>query len=141
MNLLTVQGPKELEKFIRMPFQLYKNDDRWVPPLVSSELKMMDPKRNPFYQHSEAVHFMVEHEGRLVGRISAIDNKLHNETQKEKTGFWGYFESENDPAISGALFDAAADWLPAGHADSRPGRGVRHRDRWGQGHRAAQRDP
>ena len=72
---------------------------------------MMDPKRNPFYQHAEAAHFLMEHDGKLVGRISAIDNKLHNEVQKEKTGFWGYFESENNPDISGPLFDAAADWL------------------------------
>jgi hypothetical protein len=38
VNLLTVQGPKQLEQFIRMPFQLYRDDTRWVPPLVSSEL-------------------------------------------------------------------------------------------------------
>jgi GNAT superfamily N-acetyltransferase len=111
MNLITVSGKKQLDDFIRMPFQLYKGDDKWVPPLVSAEHKMMDPKRNPFYEHSEAAHFMIEKDGRLVGRISAIDNKLHNEVQKEKTGFWGYFESENDPEISHALFEAAAGWL------------------------------
>jgi GNAT superfamily N-acetyltransferase len=111
MNLITVNGQKQLDDFIRMPFRLYKGDDKWVAPLVSAEQKMMDPKRNPFYEHAEAAHFMIEKDGQLVGRISAIDNKLHNETQKEKTGFWGYFESENDPAISDALFTAAADWL------------------------------
>jgi len=36
---------------------------------------------------------------------------LHNETQKEKTGFWGYFECENDPEVATLLFDTAADWL------------------------------
>jgi GNAT superfamily N-acetyltransferase len=111
MNLSTVQGFKQVDAFIRMPFRLYQDDPKWVPPLVSAEHKMMDPKRNPFYEHSEAAHFLIERDGQLVGRISAIDNRLHNEIQKEKTGFWGYFESENDPAISGALFDAAADWL------------------------------
>jgi GNAT superfamily N-acetyltransferase len=94
-----------------MPFRLYRGDDKWVPPLISSEHKMLDPRRNPFYQHSEAAHFMVEKDGRLAGRISAIENRLHNEVQKEKTGFWGYFECENDPEVSDALFAAAADWL------------------------------
>jgi GNAT superfamily N-acetyltransferase len=111
VNLMTVESREQMDQFIRLPFRIYKDDDRWVPPLVCAEHRMMDPRRNPFYDHSEAAHFLLEHEGRLVGRISAIDNKLHNQVQKEKTGFWGYFESENDPAASGALFDAAAGWL------------------------------
>lgn len=111
MNVFQVATPKQLDDFIRLPFRIYQGDTRWVPPLVSAERRMMDPKRNPFYQHAEAAHFLAEHDGRLVGRISAIDNRLHNEVQKEKTGFWGYFESDNDPAISAALFDAAAGWL------------------------------
>ncbi|HZE98439.1 MAG TPA: GNAT family N-acetyltransferase [Planctomycetota bacterium] len=111
MKLLTASSPRELETFIRMPFRLYHDDTRWIPPLVSSELRMMNPKVNPFYRHSEAAHFMVERDGKLIGRISAIDNRLHNETQKEKTGFWGYFECENDPEVATLLFDTAADWL------------------------------
>ena len=111
MKLITVSGASQLEQFIRMPFRLYREDPRWVPPLVSAELKMMDPQRNPFYDHAEAAHFMLERDGQLVGRISAINNKLHNQVQNQKTGFWGYYESENDPAVSGALFEAAAAWL------------------------------
>jgi GNAT superfamily N-acetyltransferase len=111
MNLIEVQGIAQLKQFIRLPFGLYREDPRWVPPLVSAEMKMMDPKRNPFYDHAEAAHFMIEKDGRLVGRISAIDNKLHNQVQNQKTGFWGYFESENDPEISARLFGAAGDWL------------------------------
>jgi len=111
MNLITVSGSAQMDRFIKLPFRLYRDDPRWVPPLISAERKMLDPDRNPFYDHSEAAHFMVEKDGQLVGRISAIDNKLHNQVQNQKTGFWGYFESENDPAISSMLFDAAADWL------------------------------
>ena len=111
MNVFQVSGKKQLDTFIRLPFQIYAGDNRWVPPLVSAEHKMMDPKRNPFYQHAEAAHFLAEKDGRLVGRISAIDNRLHNEVQKEKTGFWGYFESENNQEIADALFAKAADWL------------------------------
>ena len=111
MNLIPVDGKRQLDDFIRLPFRLYEGDTRWVPPLISAEHKMLDPRRNPFYQHAEAAHFMIEKDGKLVGRISAIDNRLHNEVQKEKTGFWGYFESENDPEVSDALFAAAADWM------------------------------
>ena len=111
MNLITVSGSALLDRFIRLPFRLYRDDPRWVPPLISTERKMLDPDRNPFYDHADAAHFLVERDGVPVGRISAIDNKLHNQVQHEKTGFWGYFESENDPAIASMLFEAAAGWL------------------------------
>jgi hypothetical protein len=49
-------------------------------------------------------------EGRDVGRIAAVVDRNHNEFQGEKTGFFGFFECENDPVTAGLLFDAAAAW-------------------------------
>jgi GNAT superfamily N-acetyltransferase len=111
MNIVPVTTPKQLDDFIRLPFRLYQDDTNFVPPLVASERKMMDPKRNPFYEHAEAAHFLAEKDGRLAGRISAIVNRAHNEFHHEKTGFWGYFESENDDETARALFDRAGAWL------------------------------
>ncbi|HLF94801.1 MAG TPA: GNAT family N-acetyltransferase [Planctomycetota bacterium] len=111
MNIVPVADARQLDAFIRLPFALYQGDPNFVPPLVASEKKMMDPKRNPFYDHAEAAHFLAEKDGRLVGRISAILNRTHNEIHAEKTGFWGYFDCENDEATAKALFDRAGAWL------------------------------
>jgi GNAT superfamily N-acetyltransferase len=111
VNVLPVQDAARKEDFIRLPFRLYQADRNWVPPLLSAERKMLDPARNPFYRHAEAAHFLAEKDGRIAGRISAIANRLHNETQGDKTGFWGYFETENDPEVAQALLDRAAAWL------------------------------
>jgi GNAT superfamily N-acetyltransferase len=111
MKIVPVTTPRELDSFVRLPFRLYKDDTKFVPPLIASEKKMLDPRRNPFYDHAEAAHFLAEKEGQLVGRISAIVNRTHNEVHRETTGFWGYFESENDLETSSALFDRAAAWL------------------------------
>jgi GNAT superfamily N-acetyltransferase len=111
MEIAPVTDPRDLEAFIRLPFRLYAQDTNWVPPLLSAERKMLDPKRNPFFEHAEARHFLARQDGRIVGRISAIVNRAHNEFHNEKTGWWGYFECENDTAAARALFDAAAAWL------------------------------
>lgn len=111
MSITPVTDGRQFEEFIRLPFRLYATDANWVPPLLSSERKMIDPKRNPFYDHAEAVHFLAWKDGRIAGRISAIVNRLHNEFHQEKSGFWGYFECEDDPALACELFDAAAAWL------------------------------
>ncbi len=111
MNVLPVTDARGLDAFVRLPFRLYAQDHNWVPPLVSAEKKTLDPGRNPFWKHAEAAHFLAEKDGRIAGRVSAIVNHAHNQFHQEKTGFWGYFESEDDPEVAGALFDRAGAWL------------------------------
>jgi GNAT superfamily N-acetyltransferase len=72
---------------------------------------LLDRSRNPFFEHAEAEYFLAEREGRVVGRIAAIANRLHNETHLDRIGFFGFFECERDQAVADALFGAAAEWL------------------------------
>jgi GNAT superfamily N-acetyltransferase len=78
--------------------------------------KLLDPAKNPFFDHAEAEYFLAERDGRVVGRIAAISNGLHNQIHGDRVGFFGFFECEYDQAVADALFDAAACWLAAkGH--------------------------
>ncbi len=106
-----VRSKKELKQFIRLPWQLYKDDAAWVPPLLSEEKKRLDKKNNPFFEHADAEYFLAQHQGKVVGRISAQVDHLHNETHQEKSGFFGFFECINDEAVSKALLNTAASWL------------------------------
>ena len=54
--------------------------------------------------------FVARRDGRDVGRIAAIVDRNHNEFHGERAAFFGYFESENDPAVAKVLLDAAAGW-------------------------------
>jgi GNAT superfamily N-acetyltransferase len=110
MNITQVATPQDLDRFIRMPWPIYGKDPHWVPPLVDAERKMLDSKKNPFYQRTEAQHLLLEDGGKPIGRISAFVNRGHNEFHGEKTAFWGYFESENRPEAAKSLFDAVHAW-------------------------------
>ncbi len=110
-DISVVRDARELDRFIRMPWELYRGDANWVPPLVSAERKTLDRGRNPFWKHAEAEHFLARRDGRIVGRISAIVNHAHNELHKESCGWFGWFECENDPTPARALFGAAEEWL------------------------------
>ncbi len=111
MKVVPVEDARLRNLFIRLPWQIYAGDKNWVPPLIATEKKMLDPRRNPFYHHADACHFLALDGERPVGRVSAIVNHLHNELHNEKTGFWGYFECEDRPETAEALFDAASAWL------------------------------
>ncbi len=106
-----VSGRKDLHRFVMFPWSIYRDDPNWVPPLIADVKKMFQPEKHPFHQHAEVEPFLAFREGNLVGRIAAIVNHRHNEFHDEKTGFFGFFESINDPLVSGALLEKAAAWV------------------------------
>jgi len=106
-----VRGRRDLEAFVALPYQLYRRDPRWVPPLRRDVRQLLSPTKNPFFEHGEAGYFLARREGRVVGRIAAIHNRLHNQVHGDRVGFFGFFESVDDAAVAAALVDAAAAWL------------------------------
>lgn len=101
----------ERRAFLGLPWVLYKGDPNWVPPLRMSQKELVGYSRHPFYEKNEVQTFLAWRDGRPVGRIAAIHNRGHNELYKEARGFWGFFESIDDPAVAGGLFDAVRDWF------------------------------
>ncbi len=83
----------------------------WVPPLRRDVTALLSRSRNPFFDHGEAEYFLALRSGTVVGRIAAIVNRLHNETHNDRTGFFGFFETERDPAVALALTEAASAWV------------------------------
>ena len=97
--------------FIDLHYRLYRDDPIWVPPLRSEEAKLMDRSKNPFFEHAEVEHFLARRDGRVVGRIAAIENRRHNEFHEDRWGFFGFFDVEaGDQEAATALIDAARTW-------------------------------
>lgn len=105
-------APRESRRvFLDLAWTVNRRDPHWVPPLRMVAAKAIDPRKHPFHQHAEVALFLAERGGKAVGRVAAIDNRLHNETHGERTGFFGLFECLDDPEAAAALLEAAAAWL------------------------------
>ncbi len=111
IEIRPVRGRRDLGRFIRLPWAIYRGNDCWVPPLLAERRRFLDRRRNPFFRHSEAELYLAERDGEVVGRIAAILYRRHLETYDDATGFFGFFESIDDRTVAGALLDAAAGWL------------------------------
>lgn len=111
LTIRQVESKSDRKKFVLMPWLVYRDDPRWVPPLIQDRLETIDPKKNPFFEHGQAALFLAERDGRAVGRITAHTNRLHNEYHQDKTGFFGFFECIDDEAVARALLERAEDWL------------------------------
>lgn len=108
-----VQSKTDVERFVRLPWSLYQNDPVWVPPLLSDVRELLNPKKNPYFQHAKAAFFLAEKNGVLVGRISAQVCDLVQHHMGRGTGQWGLLELTNDAEVATALFQVAENWLRA----------------------------
>lgn len=114
VEIKPVETRAERRAFVRFPWQIYPGRyPAWVPPLLVEEHKRIDPGKNPFFGHGSVQLFLAYKEGRIAGRIAAIENSLHNEFHSDKVGFFGLFESVEDREVASALLDTAAGWVAA----------------------------
>jgi hypothetical protein len=111
LELRPVRGRKELNAFIKLPWQIYAGDPAWVPPLIREQRKILDRSRHPFHLHAEVEYFLARRGGRVVGRIAVFVNPRYNRFHEDRTGFFGFLEVENDPEACTALLECAEGWL------------------------------
>src|SRR5215212_10450147 len=109
LKIRAVESRADLKRFITYPFERYRDDPHWVPPLLFAERQKFDPKKNPFYEHARVELSLAERGGEVVGRVAAIDDDNHNRTYDDNLVFFGFFEA-NDRAAAEALFSRVEDW-------------------------------
>ncbi len=111
IEVKTLHPQKDIVKFLKFAWKIYKDDPNWVPPLMMDKKKLLNKNKNPFFKTSQMEMFMAYKGGEPVGRIAAIKNDTHNKIHKENIGFFGFFECINDQEVANALLDTAKDWL------------------------------
>lgn len=111
MRVRELAAGESVSRFIDVAWRINAPDPNWVPPLRRDLKVLLDRRRHPFHEHADVAYFLAERGGEAVGRIAAIVNHRHNEFHGERTGFFGFFEAEDDDEIAGALFAAATEWL------------------------------
>lgn len=111
LQIEAVSSPASLKDFIAVPWELYSDDPHWIPPLLFEIKQRLDVNKNPFFAHAHWQAWIARRGGKLVGRISAQVDQLHQERYGDKTGYFGMIEFEDNPETSAALFQAAENWL------------------------------
>lgn len=106
VNVERVSGRRAFKEFALYPYRKYASDATWVAPLRVSQFELLDPKKNPFFEHARATLYLAREGGKVVGRIALLDDDLHNETHPDDNlAFFGFFEAENE-GVAAALFAA-----------------------------------
>lgn len=101
----------DITPFLDAAHEVFKGDPNFVPPLDFEIKERLSPKKNPFFKRGEATLFTAWRDGKVVGRISAQIDREHLRTWNDDTGFFGFFDTIDDPEVAKALLDAASAWL------------------------------
>lgn len=110
IRIENVSSKQDVNRFVKFPYQIYKGDPNWVPPMISDVKAKLNPRKNPFFDHSEVDLFLAYKGDALAGRIAAIRDEYHNQIHQDNVAFFGMYESINDPDVAKALLDRAAAW-------------------------------
>jgi hypothetical protein len=110
IEVVPVSTASDIRKFVDFPFSLYRSNRFWVPPLKKAEAEMLQPDKNPAWEHCDAQFWIARKNGRTVGRIGAIINHLHNQKTGEQLCRFTRMEFIDDPEVSAALVDIAVHW-------------------------------
>ena len=110
IEIVRVKDKRDLLRFIEFPLALYRDDPLYTPQLTH-DLKVHFSPKNPFFKDADVEFFLAIKNGKIAGRIASILNHLHISYQKENAGFFGFFESINDPDVAKALLDTVSHYL------------------------------
>jgi hypothetical protein len=112
VNIQPVVTKADRKQFVNLAWDVYRDDPAWVPPLKDEVHGLIDPKKNPWFEHARAMLWLAERDGKIVGRISAQVDQLVLEHMGAGTGQWGMFETLDGEAAT-VLIATAEEWLRA----------------------------
>lgn len=105
------KNSKQVKKFVKLEYKMYKGDENWVPMLKGDTKKTLKGKDNPLFENGDQIFFMVYKGKKPVGRVLVgIDEEL-NRVRGFKQGYFSMFECIDDMDACKALMDASCDWL------------------------------
>jgi hypothetical protein len=103
-------NPGAMRDFLRVPWEVYRGDPAWVPPLLMERKEALSEK-HPTFAHLRWQGWVAYLDERPVGRITAQIDQLHQERYGDRTGFFGNLEMTDDQEVTAALFEQAESWL------------------------------
>lgn len=106
-----VSGKKDLRRFVDFPNRMYRENRYYVPQLIKADMDALNPKTNHAFEVCEVCLWMAfDGQGKAVGRIAGIINRVFNEKNGLKRARFSYVDFIDDSDVADALFDTVENW-------------------------------
>ncbi|MCC6848307.1 MAG: N-acetyltransferase [Deltaproteobacteria bacterium] len=104
---------RDRRRFLDVAAPLYRHDPHYLEPLRRDRMAFLDPEGNPGLADLEILALVARRAGRDVGRITAHVDRAYDRRHGVRAGWFGFFESVDDPVVAHGLLAAAVDWTAA----------------------------
>lgn len=112
LTVTAIDPRRDLDAFLRVPFQVYGTLPHWVAPLWLERRGALTPGATPYLRRSRLQWWVAHRGGRVVGRISAhVDPAAL--AREPGIGHLGLLVAPDDAEVVRALTTVAEDWLRA----------------------------
>ncbi len=101
---------KDLDDFIQLHYDLYKDNPYDAPNLYSDEVYTLSKDKNSAFKFCDADYFLAYKDGKLVGRVAAIINNRYNEQWQRPCVRFGWLDLIDDEEVMRALLTTVEDY-------------------------------
>lgn len=109
VEIKEVKSKKDIKEFINFPLRLYKGNSYFVPPLYADE-KALFKKETVYSEQAESVFYIAKKDGKTVGRIQGILQRVANEKWNQKRVRFTRFDCIDDQEVANELFYTIEKW-------------------------------
>ncbi len=110
LEIREVKTKKEQLVFATFNTKMYQDIPEAIPKLITDELNIFNPKKNPAYEYCRTKQFLAYRDDNCVGRIAGIINKAANDKWYTKRIRFSRVDFIDDEEVSAALFQAVRNW-------------------------------
>ena len=110
IEIRKVESKKDKKAFVDFPTKLYDGVKNYVHALRGDELKLLDKKKNSNVPDCDFDAFIALKDGKVAGRILAIEHFLSNKKWNQNYARFTRFDCIDDLDVAKALFDEAEKW-------------------------------
>ena len=110
IEILKIETAQEVKRFLNLPYDLYRGQEAWAPPLRLERKEQLDPAKNPAARDLDRQLFLAVKNGQDVGRIATFTNPAHDAQHNAETAFFGYFDAIDDQQVLTLLLETAQNW-------------------------------
>jgi GNAT superfamily N-acetyltransferase len=105
VDIVEVTSSSLMREFVELPYAMYARHRQWVPPLRRDERRRLSAAHNAFFDHADIRCWIARAGRQAVGRVAAINDRLHDERHAERVTWFGFFEAD-DGFVAQALLTA-----------------------------------
>jgi GNAT superfamily N-acetyltransferase len=110
IDVKPVRNRKDKQIFLTFPWQIFRDDPLWVPPLLPDLKERTNPSKGIFFGHGRAEFYVAWRNSQPVGTICAAEDRQANAERGVSECVFGFFHFIEDYTVMEALLAQVEAW-------------------------------